>query len=148
MSLVFGLAWRKLFVFALIMAVSQGIAQQAMAQGIDGGAFDGAVWGYKLTPKNERLGVQSGAFRVNNNVLYQKDKPEDKAFSKVVGKNIPSGRRTQMVFEDLRGHGPNGGIRRISGTARLGMEKGGEWGGQFVDSNGNNWQFHVSRQRE
>jgi len=148
MKLVTSLVWRNLFVFALALMVPQGTAPDAVAQGIDGGAFDGAVWGYKLTPKNARLGVQTGAFRVNNHVLYQKAKPEDKTFTKVVGKNSPDGRRTSMVFEDLRGHGPNGEILHISGKARLGMEKGGEWGGRFVDSNGNHWDFHVSRQKE
>lgn len=133
-----------------------------------GDSFEGAVWRFSMTPKVRRKEPMRGVFRVNNYEVFQKEKPDDEAFSKQVGKVEPNGDKTRIVFHDAtafersRSSGPgakpgsgdgklgSGQGRRteLKGTAALKMEKFGEWSGILIDSEGNHWDFKCSRIQE
>ncbi len=140
--------------------------RSALAQ--RGDSFEGAVWRFSMTPKVRQKEKMGGVFRVNNYEVFQKEKPDDEAFSKQVGKIEPNGKKTRIEFHDAKafegrpGSGPSakpgsgdGGLgagrgRRteLKGTAALKMEKFGEWSGLFIDSEGNHWDFKCSRIQE
>lgn len=111
--------------------------------------FDGAVWRFAMSPKKRGKETLKGAFRVSNNVLYQKETPSDPDFKKVVGKNFPKGKKTRIKFHDLRAFDKSKKLHSgIKGTVLLTMDRFGEWSGRLLDSEGQHWDFKCSRVQE
>ncbi|MBB3208879.1 hypothetical protein FHS27_004713 [Rhodopirellula rubra] len=111
--------------------------------------FDGAVWAFKMSKKQEPKKIIGGRFRVSNHVLFQKFDPSDAQFSKRVGKNHPNGQKTRFDVDDFRVFTePKKRLILIKGTGRLSMDKIGEWSGIFTDGRGSNWTFKASRIKE
>ncbi len=111
--------------------------------------FEGAIWRFTLTPKTRGLEVLKGRYRVSDDVFYQNAKTKSREFDKVVGKNLPTGRKTKSVFTDLRGFDADRKLHSgLKGTAHLEMEEPGEWSGRFIDSEGRHWDFQCSRVQE
>lgn len=126
-------------------------AADCRAEGRDGGDFEGAVWRFEMTPKGSRGGGAplAGRYRVAKHVLYQKRDRQDKDFSKRVGTNRPSGKRTKVEFDGLRAADKDGAFREgIGGTALLTMDRFGEWSGTLVDGDGRHWDFRCTRVKE
>ena len=140
-------ASRSTFLFVLAgLAILTGAASVSADEQDQ---FEGAIWRFTMTPKVRGLETLKGQYRVSDHVFYQNTKPKTREFDKAVGKNHPSGRKTESVFTDLRAFSKDrklhGGIR---GTAHLEMLEFGEWSGRFIDSEGRHWDFRCSRVRE
>ena len=111
--------------------------------------FDGAVWNFKLTSKKNKKLSLIGRFRVNKNVIYQKKDKSDEKFTRRVGKNNPSGKKTKLELQDLKVlAGKKKKIVEIKGTARLTLDKIGKWQGMFTDGKGGNWEMTATRVQE
>lgn len=141
---------RSLEFFALAL-VFTAVGLPAALRAQDGGRFDGAVWKFKMKLKAGKGDGLKGAFRVSDDVLFQKDKPGDPELKKEVGTNHPADmKHTVMKFTDLRAFaGTNRRlVQGISGAVRLHMDKPGEWSGEMVDGNGRHWKFECVRVAE
>jgi hypothetical protein len=102
-----------------------------------------------MTPKAPGPQPLRGAFRVANDVLYQKETPEDADFTKKIGKNQPRGSKTRIEFTDLRAFVRRGVAHEgLSGNVLLTIDRAGEWSGTFVDSQGRHWSFKCTRVQE
>jgi hypothetical protein len=137
------------FLLPLLAAVLvAGIAPDT-AQAQSGDNFEGAVWGFTMTPRTKGLKTLKGQFRVSGGVIYQKETPEDPEFSKQVGTKHPRRGRTRIAFTDLRAFDADKTPRTdIKGTARLTLDKIGAWSGLFTDGEGRNWNFKCTRIKE
>jgi hypothetical protein len=114
-----------------------------------GDTIDGAIWQFEMTPKGRGLKPLRGRFRVSDNVLYQNSQGMRNKFDKVIGKNHPDGRRTRVEFEDFRAADKDRNFQGgMKGTARLKIDRVGEWSGVFTDGEGRNWDFKCTRVRE
>jgi hypothetical protein len=102
-----------------------------------------------MKPKRSGPEPLRGQFRVSNDVLYQKTTPQSKDFDKVIGKNSPKGDATTIDFTDLRGFDKDKKVHSgLKGTARMRLDRVGEWSGLFTDAEGRNWDFKCSRVQE
>lgn len=130
-----GPIWRSLFVFALTCTMFLGATKHAVAQGADGGAFDGAVWRFKMTPKTPGLKPVAGRYRVEGKILYQK---------------VAAQRgKVKVDFTDFRTFGGRDTPpTHIKGTALLSLDRFGHWSGTFIDGEGRHWDFQCERIRE
>ncbi|TWU50661.1 hypothetical protein Poly51_39540 [Rubripirellula tenax] len=91
--------------------------------------FEGAVWKFKITPKN--IEPLLGRYRINDHVLYQREVLSGSDYSKKVGTNHPKGQKTMTVFTDMRGFTQNTRkvIEGLRGTAHLELQEYGRWTG-------------------
>ncbi len=91
--------------------------------------FEGAVWKFKITPKNIEPLV--GRYRINDHSLYQREVLRGSDYSKKVGTNFPKGQKTMTVFTDMRGFTQNTRrvIEGLRGTAHLELQEYGHWTG-------------------
>lgn len=152
---------RPLTLALLMISVASFTASDARAE--DLGAFEGAIWRFTMTPKNPNLGELSGAFRVNNKVIYQKVTPgPDNHEEKVAGNEIHVGGktrngspRTRLNFTDLRAFTPKKNVNGkhtptegIQGSVFMKMEKPGHWSGLLIAGDGRHWKFTCHRVRE
>ncbi len=136
-----------LLCFSLIFF--SGTFSDTKANAQDNDKFVGAVWKFTMTPKKRGLETLKGAFRVSNDVIYQKKRRSDRDFALVVGKNHPKGKRTRVVFEDFRAFTKSRDLHAgLKGTARLTKNEFGEWSGVLTDGHGRNWDFKCSRVQE
>lgn len=128
----------------VLLVSSTGLSQTANDK------FEGAIWRFKMTPKQRGLRPLGGIFRVSNSLLFQKHKRRDSGFKKEIGRNYPGGRRARIEFKDLRAFADNGKVQvnGIKGTARLTMDSVGNWSGLFTDGKGRNWDFKCERVQE
>jgi len=111
--------------------------------------FDGAVWRFRMSKKQTPAKVLVGQFRVSDHVLFQKDTPSDPEFSKKVGRNSPNGKKTRIDVDDFRVFTKEKKrMLKMKGTARLSLDKVGEWSGIFTTGKGDNWTFKASRIKE
>lgn len=134
---------RRTLISCALLAFFAAPSQSAVA-GDDN--FDGAVWRFEMTNRKDTGKKLIGRFRVSNHVLFQKDTPSDPKFSKRVGTNHPSGKKTRFEVRDFRVFTAEDKKQmRMQGTARLLLVKFGEWEGQFTDQSGVNWDFHAFR---
>lgn len=152
---------RPLTLALLMISVALFTVSDARAE--DLGAFEGAIWRFKMTPKNPKLGELVGAFRVNHKVIYQKVNPIPKSTDeKVAGNEVYVGaktrdgaKRTRLNFTDLRAFTPKNGFNGkpsatdgIKGTVLMKMDKAGKWSGILIDGDGRHWTFSCMRVRE
>lgn len=112
--------------------------------------MDGARWRFYMTSKGPSGIKLTGSYRINNHVLYQKEKRTDVQMDKKVGTNFPiNKKRTKTEFADLRVMDlKSKEFSQIKGTARLKMVEGGKWSGGFTDGKGMNWSFTCRRVQE
>jgi hypothetical protein len=135
----------------LCFAVSflPGAFSDTKANAQDNDKFEGAVWKFTMTPKQRGLETLNGAYRISNDVLYQKKMRSDRDFALVVGNNNPQGTRTRVVFENFRAFTKSRVMYAgLKGTAVLRMDALGEWSGVLTDEHGRNWDFKCSRVQE
>ncbi len=120
-----------------------------LAQGIDGGKVDGAIWKFTMTPKTAGLEAVNGRYRVSGMTLYQKENPDDQQFKRVVGKKVAGKKgehKVGIVFSDFRARIERGSPPvQLNGSAWLKAEKREKWSGTFIDSDGRHWDFQCER---
>lgn len=89
--------------------------------------------------KEKRL---MGRFEFKDNVIYQRELPDDDSRNKVVGKNFPNGTHTRIEFTDLRVFDKNKPVPRgVKGTAMLTKQPTRELKGILKDQQGRKWAF-------
>lgn len=145
-----------------ILSIFFVVAWTNSAHAEDLGMFEGAVWRFKLTPKNQQLTTMAGLFRVHNGVLYQKSSPGPDAEEKVVGsetlikrRNKEGSRLTRLNFTDLHARSEKKDFKGnrvpqpgIKGTVLMHQDRFGKWTGAFIAEDGRHWNFSCQRVRE
>jgi len=111
--------------------------------------FEGAVWKFEMSNKNDSSRVLVGNFRVSSHILFQKATPSDPTYSKKVGTNKPNGTKTRFEVADFRAFTKKKKVEfLIKGTGRVSLVEFGEWKGLFTDGRGVNWAIRLSRIKE
>lgn len=110
--------------------------------------IDGALWRFQMTSKVGGV-IYRGQFRVNNNVLYQRELQTDAEYKKQIGTNHPDGLRTRMVLTDFAAFdGTRARREGLKGEVRIKADKRGEWSGVLIDGDGKHWDFKCQRIQE
>ncbi|WP_417851758.1 hypothetical protein [Thalassoglobus sp.] len=131
-----------LFIYGTVVS-NTGVAAQA------GDNFEGAVWSFMMVPKLKGAKNLRGQFRVSDHIVYQKGQKKTGEFTKRVGVNHPQGKRTKVVFTDLRALNSDREWREgMKGEVKMTIDKYGKWSGLFTDENGDNWEFTCNRVKE
>jgi uncharacterized glyoxalase superfamily protein PhnB len=110
--------------------------------------FEGAVWEFELKKTSPPTNVLTGRYRVSNHILFQKDNPGDKEYTKQVGRNNPNGNRTTFVVDDFRAFTRDKKQVRMKGTGKASLVEFGKWTGTFTDRRGVQWQLRLNRIEE
>lgn len=116
------------------------------------GTIDGAVWTFRLEPKNQgpkRKEVIRGKFRVSDLKIYQAETPEGE-MSKQVGVSKPESKERVTIaeFEVLRGMTQAREWTELKGKVLLRAVKNVGIEGEFVDSEGLKWTMSIKRVQE
>jgi len=145
----FGSSARISWLLCYALFFLSGTFSDTKANAQDSDKFEGAVWKFTMTPKKRGLETLKGAFRVSDDVIYQKKKRSDRDFALVVGKNHPRGKRTRIVFDNFRAFSKSRELHAgMKGTAGLTMDAFGKWSGVLIDGQGRHWDFKCSRVQE
>lgn len=141
--------WRPICVWVCVVSCHVAVSERLLAQGRDGGKFDGARWTFSMRPKTEGGQPVRGEFRLAYQAIYQKDGEGDDQFSKRVARCVTRGGETKISFKGLTAREKNGGkLVRIDGAALIRIERFGHWHGTLIDETGRHWDFRCTRVEE